>query len=74
MVPTGSDRPFYSPFDDPAYCGYCKCSPCQCDGHGGSHTSTCGYCHSPLDEEHDAYCDGFGHDPETGEDLPALLT
>lgn len=25
---------FYNPFDDPKYCGYCKCSPCQCDGHG----------------------------------------
>lgn len=24
----------YNPFDDPNYCGYCKCSPCQCDGHG----------------------------------------
>lgn len=25
---------FYNPFDDPKYYGYCKCSPCQCDGHG----------------------------------------
>jgi hypothetical protein len=22
------------PQTNPTYCGYCKCDPCQCDGHG----------------------------------------
>lgn len=22
------------PQSSPTYCGYCKCDPCQCDGHG----------------------------------------
>jgi hypothetical protein len=25
---------FNEKWNDPNYCGYCKCEPCQCDGHG----------------------------------------
>jgi hypothetical protein len=53
--------------NDPEYCGYCKCSPCQCDGHGNPKDSygTCGYCGNYLmlqpDGTYDCGCDGFGH-------------
>lgn len=23
-----------NPLTNPEYCGYCKCEPCICDGHG----------------------------------------
>ncbi len=55
-------------YDWPASCGYCKCSPCQCDGHGGpkGNHGQCGYCHSyimKVDTQHPygCNCDGFGH-------------
>lgn len=50
--------------ENPDYCGYCKCEPCECDGHGGANTPTCGYCHEAYDEQGNCLCDGFGNSPK----------
>src|SRR5690242_3140313 len=72
MVPTGSDRGFSNPHDDPNYCGSCK-GDCLVDsGKVCCHNMVrYGYCsHEPLVQE-ETYTDTSDDDIYINEEAPA---
>lgn len=72
MVPTGSDRGFSNPHDDPDYCGSCKGNCLVDSGEACCHNMVrYGYCqHEPLVQEEEVYTDTSDDDIYTNEDAP----
>lgn len=71
MVPTGSDRGFTDPHDDPNYCGSCKGDCLVVSGRACCHNMVrYGYCsHEPLEQEETAI-DTSDDDVYINEDAP----